>query len=121
MTVHLLLDENLSEHLLPGLTARFPGSAHVRTLGMGGASDSDLWNVAQRGGFLLVTKDEDFVTLSVLRGHPPKVVWLNIGNASTDDTLAVLLRQADAIFAFAEHVETSFLALALQPSVAQSE
>ena len=88
---------------------------------MGGASDANLWDVAQRDGFLLVTKDEDFVTLSVLRGHPPKVVWLNIGNASTDDTLAVLLRQADAICAFAEHAETSFLALALQPSVNRPE
>jgi predicted nuclease of predicted toxin-antitoxin system len=88
---------------------------------MGGASDSDLWDVAQRGGFILVTKDEDFVTLSVLRGHPPKVVWLNTGNASTDDTLAVLLRQADAICAFAGHADTSFLALALKPPVAQPE
>lgn len=112
MTVRLLLDENLSEQLLPGLAARFPGSSHVRALGLGGARDNDLWSLAQRSGFILVTKDEDFVTLSVLRGHPPKVVWLNIGNASTPDTLALLLRQADAIYAFAAHTEACCLALA---------
>jgi predicted nuclease of predicted toxin-antitoxin system len=57
--VRLLLDENLSEQLLPGLSARFPNSAHVRALGIGGAADRAVWEFARQGGFLLVTKDED--------------------------------------------------------------
>lgn len=115
MTVRFLLDENLSEQLLPGLSVRFPDSAHVRELGMGGVADSALWDFAQRDGFLLVTKDEDFVTLSVLRGAPPKVVWLNIGNADNSDTLALLLRHAEALEQFASHPDAGFLALAFEP------
>ena len=111
MTVQLLLDENLSEQLLPGLAARFPGSTHVRALGMGGATDSAIWEFARQEGFLFVTKDEDFVTLSVLRGAPPKVIWLNIGNADNGRTLDLLLRQVDAIQQFASHPEAGFLAL----------
>ncbi len=64
----LLLDENLSERLLPLLIERFPGSTHVRLIGL--------------GGLVLVTKDDDFLDLSVSRGCPPKVVCLAIGNAS---------------------------------------
>jgi len=112
--VRLLLDENLSEQLLPGLSACFPDSAHVRALGMGGAADSAVWEFARRGGFLLVTKDEDFVTLSVLRGAPPKVVWLNIGNSNNSDTLALLLQHAEAIEQFADHPDAGFLALAFE-------
>ena len=112
MAVRLLLDENLSERLLPAIAERFPGSLHCRTLGLGGAADGALWDAALREGCLLVTKDEDFVAWSVLRGAPPKVVWLRTGNTSTAETAAVLLQQADAIEMFAEHPDASFLALA---------
>ena len=36
----LLLDENLSERLLPLLIERFPHSTHVRLIGLGGASNA---------------------------------------------------------------------------------
>lgn len=37
---------------------------------------------ARQEGLVLVTKDEDFLDLSVTRGFPPKVVCLAIRNAS---------------------------------------
>jgi predicted nuclease of predicted toxin-antitoxin system len=73
VAARLLLDENLSERLLPQLINLFPGSTHVRTLGRSGASDTSVWDIARDGGFLLVTRDEDFVGMSLLRGAPPKV------------------------------------------------
>ena len=42
---------------------------------------------ARQEGLVLVTKDEDFLDLSVTRGCPPKVVCLAIGNASNAATL----------------------------------
>jgi hypothetical protein len=36
----LLLDENLSERLLPLLIERFPHSTHLRLIGLGGASNA---------------------------------------------------------------------------------
>jgi hypothetical protein len=97
MGQQLLLDENLSERLLPLLIERFPGSSHVRLVGLGGASDSAIWEWAREQAQLLVTKDEDFLDLSVARGFPPKVVCLAIGNASNAATAALLLQQAEAI------------------------
>lgn len=45
MSVRPLLDENLSERLLPGFSACFPGSVHSRSIGFGGASDPELWDM----------------------------------------------------------------------------
>jgi predicted nuclease of predicted toxin-antitoxin system len=107
----LLLDENLSERLVASLADVFPDVAHVRTLGLGGASDAEVWNAAARADRLLVTKDDDFITMSVLRGAPPKVVWLNIGNATNASTLALLRSQVAVIDDFSGYSEATFLAL----------
>ncbi len=61
MGQRLFLDENLSERLLPRLIERFPGSSHVRLAGLGGASDTAIWERAREQALLLVTKDEDFL------------------------------------------------------------
>ena len=86
MTPRLLLDDNLSERLVPLLTPRVPDSQPIRLLGFSGANDHILWELARREGYVLVSKDEDFLDLSVSRGCPPKVVCLAIGNASNTRT-----------------------------------
>jgi predicted nuclease of predicted toxin-antitoxin system len=115
VAVRLLLDENLSERLIPALAPRFADTLHVRVLGLGGAADTRLWEVAAREQCLLVTKDEDFVQLSVLRGPPPKVLWLNVGNAGTPVITRLVLQNAEAIEAFVAHPELAFLALGVGP------
>jgi len=107
----LLLDENLSEKLLPLLIEQFPNSCHVRLIGLGGASDTAIWEWAQMHVMLLVTKDEDFLALSVARGFPPKVVCLTIGNASNAATAALLLQNVETIAQFAQHPDAGFLLL----------
>lgn len=111
MSVRLLLDENLSERLLPLLSGRFPDSRHVRLLGLGGADDLAIWERARLDGDLLVTKDEDFLRISMSRGFPPKVICLAIGNASNASTAALLLDHSSAIGAFSKHPEAGFLLL----------
>ena len=116
MAVRLLLDENLSERLLPSLAVRFPGSSHSRTMGKAGAADAEIWTLARDQGFVLVTRDEDFVGLSVLHGAPPKVIWLNVGNARNTQLERLLRESSDAIERFAVHEDATFLALAFGPS-----
>ena len=111
MRQRLLLDENLSERLLPLLIETFPESTHVRPVGLGGASDTEIWQWARLHGAILVTKDEDFLRLSVARGIPPKVVCLAIGNANNATTAMVLLQQAKAIEQFCLNPEAGFLLL----------
>jgi predicted nuclease of predicted toxin-antitoxin system len=120
VAARLLLDENLSERLLPQLINLFPGSTHVRTLGRSGASDTSVWDIARDGGFLLVTRDEDFVGMSLLRGTPPKVVWLNIGNARNAFIAALIRARADDIERFLVHDEYTFLAIGIDDAPTSS-
>lgn len=60
---------------------------------------------------LPVTKDEDFHRLSILRGAPPKVVWLRLGNCTTEDVVRLLREHVADLQAFAEQAEATFLEL----------
>ncbi|MBL9186567.1 MAG: DUF5615 family PIN-like protein [Opitutaceae bacterium] len=63
----LLFDENLSPTLFTSLADIFPGSEHVRNLGLVRAADPLIWRHALETGFTIVSKDEDFHHLSFLR------------------------------------------------------
>mgnify|MGYP001328527394 CR=1 FL=1 len=109
--MRLLFDEQLPEQLCLLLADVFPESTHVRSIGAGGAADEVVWNLARDHGCLLVTKDEDFHRLSVLRGAPPKVVWLRLGNCTTEDVSRLLRTRHADIEAFARQDEATILAL----------
>lgn len=90
--MRVLFDEQPSEALVRHIQDLSPDAVHVRLLGLGGAGDEVVWQRAIDLGCVLVTKDEDFHRLSVLKGSPPKVVWIRLGNGSTRD-IANLLRE----------------------------
>ena len=114
----LLFDENLSPRLVQALGLEYPGSAHVRTLGLQGATDDAIWELARREAYAIVSKDNDFRQLSFLHGSPPKVIWLSVGNAGTDVILRFLRSQRAEIQAFEADTETSLLVLTLAESAA---
>ncbi len=58
----------------------FPDSVHVHDVGLGGADDAVVWRFAKAHGFAIASKDSDFAERSVLEGHPPKVIWMRLGN-----------------------------------------
>ena len=82
--MRLLFDQNLSHRLLAALADLFPGSLHVRLLGMDKADDLAIWNYALAHNLVIVTQDSDYSDWNKLRGAPPKIVWLRCGNASVD-------------------------------------
>ena len=79
----LLFDQNLSDQLVVLLTDLFPNSTHVKTIGLGTATDIELWDYARDNDYCIVSKDTDFRNRSVIHGYPPKVIWIRIGNCST--------------------------------------
>jgi len=109
--VKLLLDQNLSPHLVGPLERNFPGTRHARDVGLARADDGAIWQFAKEGGFVIVSKDADFHQLSFLHGHPPKVIWLRVGNRSTSEVLAVVQRSLDHIELFGANEDASFLSL----------
>jgi predicted nuclease of predicted toxin-antitoxin system len=109
--VRVLFDEQLSESLLRRLGDLCPAAVHIRPLGLGGAADEVVWQRALDLGCVLVTKDEDFHRLSVLRGAPPKVVWLRLGNCTTEDVEHLLRSHWSRLEAFAADPVAALLEL----------
>lgn len=107
----LLFDQNLSYVLVARLADLYPQSAHVRDLGLESADDEAVWNHARQHDFIIVSKDSDFRQRSFLRGAPPKIVWLSIGNCSTNRIEELLRASSTQIFEFAPDLTSSFLEL----------
>ncbi len=96
----LLFDQNLSPSLVTRLNDVFPDSTHVQQVQLDCASDEHVWEHARVHNFVIVTKDEDFNNLSVMRGSPPKVVWLQIGNCTTEAVETLFRKRCIEIEAF---------------------
>ena len=47
------------------------------------ATDTQIWEYAKSNGYVTVSKDSDFQARSLLYGHPPKFIWLRVGNCTT--------------------------------------
>lgn len=109
--MRLLLDQNLSPRLVGRLATIYPGICHVSELGLASASDEEIWVAARQSGGLIVTKDSDFIDIQVLRGFPPKVLWLRLGNCSTSRIGTVLLAHVQDIQAFDEAPGAGLLTL----------
>lgn len=107
----LLFDQNLSHRLVQALQKEFPDSRHIREVGLEEATDTVVWQYAVQQGFAIVTKDADFHQRSFLFGHPPKVIWVRVGNASTAKIEALLRRRAADVDAFCSDLESAFLIL----------
>jgi predicted nuclease of predicted toxin-antitoxin system len=107
----LLFDENLSHKLVGLLADLFPDSVHVRDVGLKAADDPLVWDYAKDNGLILVSKDSDMRQRSFVFGHPPKVVWVRLGNCSTSDVEKLLRKSVAAVRLFSEDSHASFLSL----------
>lgn len=93
----LLFDHNLSPRLVNRLADLYPDSNHLFNLNLDTAEDSFVWEYARDNDFVIVTKDSDFSELSLLRGFPPKVIWIRIGNCTTKDIESLILSNTKEI------------------------
>ncbi len=105
----LLLDENLSQRLVPALQAAYPDSTQVSLIGLAGAEDGAVRQHAGAHGFTLVTKDDDFVEWASHRGPPPVVIRLTLGNCRNQRVLAVLLEHRERFEQAVARPSTSLL------------
>ena len=88
----ILLDQNLSFKLCSKLKGIFPEIIHAKDVSLDSATDEEVWLYAKLNFCILITKDSDFIEKAVLKGHPPKIIWIKAGNCSTDK-IEVLLRK----------------------------
>jgi predicted nuclease of predicted toxin-antitoxin system len=118
--VKLLLDENLSDRIIPKILDLYPDSSHVKAHNLISTDDATIWTFARTEGFTIVSKDSDFHQRALLYGAPPKFIFLPIGNCSTD-RIVHLLRQALYLMrTFHNEDKTAMLVLSL-PSTARDD
>jgi predicted nuclease of predicted toxin-antitoxin system len=112
MKIQLLLDANLSWRSAAKLKIHFSDCFHVDNIGLPiPAKDTEIWNYAQKHGMLIVTNDEDFLHLSMLKGFPPKVLLLRTGNQSRKFIEQILINTKAQIKTFIESSEYGILEL----------
>ena len=78
----------------------FPHARHVAEVGLERADDAMVLAYAGAHGCAVVTKDSDFADL-VLRTST-KIVWLRLGNCTTDQIESALRDHATAIAALTD-------------------
>jgi len=93
----LLLDENLSRRTIPFIQDIYPNSTQISLLNMEHYSDIEIWKFAKTQKYVIVTKDSDFIDMSILYGQPPKIIWLKIGNQTKATTINSLLQNREEI------------------------
>ena len=107
----LLFDENLSPKLVQRLAEAFPDSVHVDHIGLGSEQDNVIWEYAKKNQFTIVSKDSDFHEKSLLKGYPPKVVWIRRGNCSIKQIDEILLSHKTDIEKLIANKDKAFLIL----------
>ncbi|MDM9583536.1 DUF5615 family PIN-like protein [Nostoc sp. GT001] len=108
----LLLDENLSDRIISQIVDLYPDSVHVKTLGLINTDDVIIWDYAKVNDFVIASKDSDFHQRSLLYGHPPKFIYLRIGNSPTYKIVQILRDNFGIIRQFVSSEVESILVLA---------
>lgn len=105
----LLFDHHLSRKLVGKLADLFPESSHVVFHGLDRADDIDIWLFAQQHEYIIITKDSDYSDILTLRGAPPKVIWLHIGNSTNEVVERVIRQNYQRIEQFDKEIDSALL------------
>lgn len=105
----LLLDENISYRVLNSISTVFPGSAHITKDESQVRRDTDIFEYARQNEFTILTFDEDFYELQLMRGYPPKIIWLRFGNSSNLKVISKLLDNQNSIISFLSNPDSGML------------
>ena len=105
----LLFDQNISPKIVRQVAADFPYSKQVRQVGLEDASDTTIFHYANQNGYVIVTFDADFVDLNILKGIPPKIIWLKTGNLTTQFVSNLLIKNKTIIQNFINSNEEEVL------------
>ena len=98
--MRLLFDQNISFRLIKLILDLYPESKQVRELGLENSTDFEIFDYAKRNNFAIVTFDSDFCDLNIIKGYPPKIIWIKTGNTTTKNLENLLRKKHDIIKLF---------------------
>ncbi len=107
----LLVDANISWRIKKLLGPEFEVT-HVDNSPLNvPASDNEIWHYARVNDMIIVTNDDDFLNLSLLRGFPPKIILLRLGNQKTQTIADAILHHKATIMSMSTSDEIGILEL----------
>ena len=86
----LLFDQNISYKIEKKLSLLFSASKHISNLGLINKDDIEIWNLAKKENYSIVTFDSDFFDISIINGCPPKIIWIRKGNLTINQLVTLL-------------------------------
>ena len=104
--MRLLFDQNISFRITKKLKDSFPECKHVSDCGLMEKEDLDIWNYAKRQDYSIVTFDADYYDISIINGHPPKIIWIRTGNLKTNQITRLLEYNKEIIKRFIHEEES---------------
>lgn len=78
--MRFLIDAQLPPALARWIESQGHAAEHVHECCAVDAPDSAIWEYATGTGAVIVSKDEDFLTLRTLRPDGPALIWIRVGN-----------------------------------------
>ena len=107
--MNLLFDQNISFRIVKKVSTVFPNSKQVSDVNLLNSSDFNIWEFAKKNNYCIVTFDNDFIDISVLKGFPPKIIWLRTGNTSTNFIAEKIIENKNLILDFIQNSENGYL------------
>jgi predicted nuclease of predicted toxin-antitoxin system len=97
----LLLDENLSWRMIKMLESISEEIIHVSNLKITQpADDISIWNYAKKNGFTIISKDDGFEKIVLIRKAPHKLIYLKTYNLDTKKLVDLMIENKDKIIEF---------------------
>ena len=69
---------------------------------LSGSEDPEIWKYAKENDLAIVTFDSDFYDISIINGHPPKIIWIRTGNLTTSEIAQLMIENHKSIISFLE-------------------
>ncbi|MEN2400511.1 DUF5615 family PIN-like protein [Flavobacterium sp. MC2016-06] len=106
----LLLDANISWRIVKLVGNDFSNCFHSKDIKINQpAKDIEIWEFAKQNQFTILTHDDDFEKLLLLKGAPPKVIILKTFNKNTKEIAELLISKKEIIESFVSNKELMIL------------
>lgn len=109
--MRFLIDAQLPPARVGLLAVRGHLAEHVNEIGLGDASEGELWRYALEHGAAIITKDHDFAEMGMLGQRGPVIVWVRAGNTRRSALLAWFEPMIDPLVAAAATGENRLIEL----------
>jgi predicted nuclease of predicted toxin-antitoxin system len=111
MNLRFIVDTQLPPSLAEFFKRRGFDAIHVMNCPNGAlTSDREIVTIATEEARIIITKDSDFMDFYLLKGYPPAVLLLQLGNIKNNELFSILdkhIAQISSLFAD----QTNFLVL----------